>query len=61
MKIIYTSQSALIRRRVGEFLNENDKYDDSERLQLQAVENYTSLLGTENFETLAAMHTLAMT
>ena len=52
MKTIHTSKSALIRKRVGEFLREDGKYDDSEKLLLQAVEIYTSLLGTENSETL---------
>ena len=61
MKTIRTSKSALIRRRVGEFLREDGKYDDSEKLLLQAVEIYTSLLGTENSETLFAMHNLALT
>jgi Tetratricopeptide repeat len=61
MKTIRTSKSALIRRRVGEFLYDDGKYDDSKKLLLQAVEIYTSLLGTENSETLTAMHDLALT
>ena len=52
MKTMRTSESALIRRRVGEFLYEDGKYDDSEKLLLQAVETYASVLRTENSDTL---------
>jgi tetratricopeptide (TPR) repeat protein len=61
MKTMRTSESALIRRRVGEFLYDDGKYDDSEKLLLQAVETYASVLGTEKSETLSAMHALALT
>jgi len=56
-----TSNSALIRRRVGEFLWEDGKYDDSEKLLSQATENYISIFGTENLATLVTMQTLALT
>ena len=59
MKTICTSKSADIRARVGNFLRDDGKYDDSERLLLQAVEIYTSLLGEEHPDTLTAMHDLA--
>ena len=61
MKTICTSRSALIRMRVGEFLRHDGKYDDSEKLLSQAVENCTWVLGTENLDTLTAMHNLALT
>src|SRR5271154_289465 len=61
MKTVCTSESALIRRRVGSFLYEDGKYDDSEKLLLQAMETPASLQGTENLETLATMHALALT
>src|SRR5271170_3733085 len=61
MKTICTSESALIRRRVGEFLYEDGKYDDSEKLLLQAVETYASVLGTENSDTLSTKYALTVT
>jgi len=61
METFRTSQSAVIRSRVGGFLHEDGKYDDSEKLLLQAVETYRSFLGAENSETLAAMYALAWT
>jgi len=61
MKTMRTSESALISRRVGQFLYEDGKYDDSERLLLQAVETYASFLRTENPDTLTAMLALAST
>jgi len=61
MKTMRTSEFALISRRVGEFLSEDGKYNDSEKLLLQAVETYASVLGPENPNALAAMHTLAFT
>jgi tetratricopeptide (TPR) repeat protein len=47
--------------RVGNFLHEDGKYDDSEKLPSQAVGLYRSLVGTENSDTLTAMHDLALT
>jgi len=61
MMTMRTAESALIRRRVGKFLYQDGKYDDSERLLLQAVETYASVLGTDNSDTLSAMHELALT
>jgi len=61
MKTTCTSKSAHIRKRVGEFLREDGKYEDSETFLTQAVENYKSVLGTENLDTLLAMHALALT
>ena len=61
MNTICTSQLALIRTRVGEFLREDGKYDDSGRLLFQAVQNSMSIFGMENLETLVRMHALAVT
>ena len=61
MKNICTSKSAVIRTRVGEFLRDEGKYDDSEKLLLQAVEFYTFDSGTEHPDTLTAMDNLALT
>ena len=58
---IHTSKSAHFRVRVGEFRHYDGKYDDSEKLLLQAVEIYTSFSGSENSETRFAMHALAVT
>ena len=46
---------------MGEFLRDDGKYYDSEKLLFQAVEIYTSLLGTDDFSTVMAMHALALT
>ena len=61
LKTLCTSKSALIRIRVGRFLYDDGKYDDSAKLLLQAVGIFTTLLGTENLETLEAMDALAWT
>ena len=61
MKTIYILKSAFIRRRVGEFLREDGKYNNSEKLLLQVVEIYIYLLGTENFETLFAISDFVLT
>ena len=53
--------SALIRRRVGNFLREDGKYKDSERLLSQAVEIYKSLSGSQDPDKLTAMHALGLT
>jgi len=59
MKSICTSKSAGIRKQVGEFLGEEGKSDNSEKLLLQAMEIYKSLFGEEHLEMLATMHALA--
>ena len=53
MKTLHTSESALIRMRVGKFLYWDGKYDDCEKLLLQAVQTYASVSGTENSDTLS--------
>lgn len=60
MNAIRNSKAALVGRVVGEFLLEDAKYIDSEKLLLQAVEIYKSMFGTENPETLLAMHKLGL-
>lgn len=61
MITVCTCESALIRVRLGQFLCADGKYDDSQRLLVQAVEIYQSILGAENLDTLSAMHNLAST
>jgi len=61
LRTICTPKSALIRVQVGEFLREDGKFDDSERLLFQAVEIYSSILGAEHLETLVAIQNLAST
>ena len=61
IKTVHTSKSASIRVRVGTFLYEDGKYNDSEKLLLQAVEIYKSISRTEDLETLTAIHALALT
>src|SRR5438552_1378270 len=46
---------------MSEFLHDDEKYYDNEKLLLQIMEIYTSLLKTKNFRTLMIMHTLALT
>jgi tetratricopeptide (TPR) repeat protein len=57
---ILTENAADIKRRVGNFLCNDGKYNDGEKLLRQAVEILTQLLGIENPKTLAAMHDLAL-
>jgi tetratricopeptide (TPR) repeat protein len=61
MKTIRTSKFAHISKRVGEFLRDEGKYDDSRNLLFQAVEIYTSLFGSKHSDTLTAMNSLAWT
>jgi len=61
MKTIHSSNSALIRRRVGIFLREDGKYNDSEQLLSQAAEIYKNFSGPDDPDTLMAMHALALT
>jgi tetratricopeptide (TPR) repeat protein len=59
--MVCTDKTAAIKARVGFFLWQDGKYNDSEKLLLQATEMYRSVLGTEHLETLKAMYSLALT
>jgi hypothetical protein len=61
MKTIRISKLALIKNRVGTFLREDGKYDDSEKLLFHSVRIYTSVLGAEHTDTILAMENLAST
>ena len=60
-KVIRTKKSANVLYRVGWFLRDDGKFNDSERLSLQAVKINTEILGNEHHGTLATMHNLAST
>src|SRR5436305_3561832 len=61
MKTMHTSESTLIRIQIGNFLCENDKYDDSEKLILQAMKIYAFILEIDHSIMLSIMHNLIIT
>jgi tetratricopeptide (TPR) repeat protein len=61
MKTICSLKSAEIKSRVGDFLGDDGKYNDSEKLFLQVLKIYTHISGIEHSDTLGAMHHLALT
>jgi hypothetical protein len=61
IKVIRTEQSARIMDRVGSFLREDGKFNDSERLSLRASEISAEILGPEHPDTLTTMDSLAST
>lgn len=61
IKTLYSRESASIKMLIGRFLRDDGKYNDSERILLQAVKICTVLSGSSGSDTLTSMEDLALT